>query len=196
LILVLLDTNIYLRLAKRIRPLLGTQFGDDNYNVTILKDVEDEVHRSSTLTFYYPWFDSKELAAERMARQVRLSEKDKTKLHKAQNVLHRSTQGDLRYLTEGRSPPSKTDCKVLAFSQIREAIIVTDDLGMHLLAEDFEIPVWHGYELIEQMWRAGLIQPDLIQSIYAALENNDDMTKTWEAAKHTVFIEIFGKKPA
>ena len=193
--LVLLDTNIYLRLAKRIRPLLGTQFGDKNYDITILKDVEDEVHRNSTLSYYYPWFDADDLAAERMAKQVRLSREDKIKLGNAQSVLHKSVQGDDRYLIENRSPPSKTDCRVLAFSQIREAVIVTDDLGMHLLAEEFELPVWHAYELLEKMLLAKVIDAVLIRSIYDALENNDDMTKLWKLAKHTTFVTIFGEAP-
>lgn len=44
--LVLLDTNAYLRLAKRVRPLLGKKFGQKDYVLTILRDVEDEVQRS------------------------------------------------------------------------------------------------------------------------------------------------------
>ena len=36
--LVLLDTNTYLRLAKRIRPLLGVKFGQKDYVLTVLKD--------------------------------------------------------------------------------------------------------------------------------------------------------------
>lgn len=38
--LVLLDTNAYLRLAKRVRPLLGKKFGQKDYVLTILRDVE------------------------------------------------------------------------------------------------------------------------------------------------------------
>lgn len=40
--LVLLDTNAYLRLAKRIRPMLGISFGQKGYVLTILKQVEEE----------------------------------------------------------------------------------------------------------------------------------------------------------
>ena len=63
--LVLLDTNAYLRFAKRVRPILGVAFGQKNYVLTILKDVETEVHRNGALRFKYPWFDSEEVAAER-----------------------------------------------------------------------------------------------------------------------------------
>ena len=192
MILVLLDTNIYLRLAKRVRPLLGSPFGDESYVITILKDVEDEVHRNSTLQYYYPWFDNAEFVNERLAKQFRLSDADKQKLKTTQSVLHGSVKGDKRYLIEGRSPPSPTDCRVLAFSQIRTSIIVTDDIGMHILAGDFDINVWHGYELIKKMLDTNQIDAVLVRDIYQALENNSDMTKSWKDAKHTVFADIFG----
>ena len=41
---VLLDTNTYLRLAKRILPAVGREFGQVPYVLVILKAVEDEVH--------------------------------------------------------------------------------------------------------------------------------------------------------
>jgi len=192
LTLVLLDTNVYLRLAKRVRPLLGTPFGSERFELTILKDVENEVHRNSTLSFYYPWFDGDDFVKERLAKQIRLSEQEKSKLEIVKSVLHGSVKGDSRYLTNGRSPPSQVDCRVLAFSQIRTSIIVTDDEGMHLLAHDYQISVWYGYQLLEKMWKAQMIDEALIRSIYEALENNDDMTKAWEEAKHTTFIAIFG----
>ena len=66
--LVLLDTNAYLRLAKRIRPLLGVRFGQKEYVLTVLKDVEDEVRRSPKLRFHHPWFEESALGAERDAR--------------------------------------------------------------------------------------------------------------------------------
>lgn len=142
--LVLLDTNAYLRLAKRIHPFLGTKFGDGNYIITILKDVEVEVNKSSKLRFRYPWFDYPEYKSERMSHQVRLSHEEKLKLSNAQSILYNSALEDRRFFVEKRSPPGPVDCRVLAFTQIRQAIVVTDDLGIHLLANDFDLPVWHG----------------------------------------------------
>lgn len=78
--LVLLDTNAYLRLAKRIKPLLGKKFGQKEYVLSVLKDVEDEVHRSKRLRFHFPWFDDTELAAERLAKRIRLSRDEKQQL--------------------------------------------------------------------------------------------------------------------
>ncbi len=120
--LVLLDTNAYLRLAKRIKPLLGVKFGQKDYVLTILKDVENEVHRNSRLQFHYPWFDDA------------------------------------------------------------------------VLAEDFDISIWHGHELLKKMLTAKIIDNILVREIYESLELNDDLTHTWREAKHISFKKIFGPK--
>jgi hypothetical protein len=73
LTLVLLDTNTYLRLAKRIRPLLGVKFGQKGYVLTVLRDVEDEVRRNRTLRYRFPWFDDEAFGGERDSAQIRLS---------------------------------------------------------------------------------------------------------------------------
>ena len=52
--LVLLDTNAYLRLAKRVRPLLGVPFGQKQYVLTVLEDVENGVHRNPRLRLHAP----------------------------------------------------------------------------------------------------------------------------------------------
>lgn len=129
---VLLDTNAYLRLAKRIKPLLGKPFGQKDYVLTILRAVEDEVHRSTRLQFHYPWFDDPPLAEERLAKRVRLGQEERAQIEAMQSVLRAHVlEHAAEYTTHFRSPPSPVDCFCLAFGQIRPAIVVTDDLGMH-----------------------------------------------------------------
>jgi len=196
LTLVLLDTNTYLRLAKRIRPLLGVKFGQKDYVLTVLRDVEDEVRRNRSLRSKFPWFDDEVFGDERDAARVPLSAEQKEQLKNFQSVLQGFVLTDLdRYTTAGRHPPSETDCKVLAFGEVKKAVVVTDDLGMHLLAGDFEIPIWHGWELLSKMRAAKKIDNDRIRDIYDALERNRDLTATWLQAKHTEFARIFGPRP-
>ena len=193
--LVLLDTNAYLRLAKRVRPLLGKKFGQKDYVLTILQDVENEVRRSPRLRHDHPWFDAATLATERLAHTPRLNAQEQATLAAAASVLHGLVQMDpARFMTQRRSPPSYTDCRVLAFGQIRPAIVVTDDLGMHELAGMVGIEgIWYGPELLKKMLGAKLIGNDLVRDIYAALEVNNDLTATWVAAKHSTFVKVFGK---
>lgn len=194
--LVLLDTNAYLRLAKRIKPMLGVKFGQKEYVLTILKDVEDEVHRSARLKFQFPWFSNPELAAERFAQSIKLSRDEQAQLNAAASMLRGWVLSNIAsYTSHGRSPPSSTDCRVLAFGQIRTAIVVTDDLGMHQLAKDFEIAVWHGHELLKKMLTAKAVNADLVREIFEALEANNDLPLTWRHSRHTAFSKIFGPPP-
>jgi len=192
--LVLLDTNAYLRLAKRIRPIVGIVFGHKGYVLTIHKSVEDEVHRSARLKSLYPWFDGKEFANERLAKQIRLSAEEKASVQVAQSILHGWVLSDPgKYTCAGRSPPGPTDCWLLALIQVKPGIVVTDDLGMHTLANDFNISVWHGYELLNKLRAAKMVDGPLVREIFEALEVNGDLPKSWRAAKHTVFWKIFGR---
>lgn len=174
--------------------MLGVAFGQKKYILTVLRDVEDEVRRNRTLRFQYPWFDADEIAAERDAQQMRLSKAERANLDIAQSIIHGTVLSDIdKYLIGGRSPPSPVDCNVLAFGQIRPAIVVTDDLGMHLLAAEFGLPVWHGCELLAKMLTAQMVDKEKVREIYAALEANSDLTETWKLAKHSTFLKVFGK---
>lgn len=193
--LVLLDTNAYLRLAKRVRPAVGVVFGHKAYVITVHRSVEDEVHRSARLKSLYPWFDGQEFAKERLAKQIRLSAEEKASVQAAQSVLHGWVLANpTKYTRAGRSPPGATDCLLLALVQVKPGIVVTDDLGMHALAKEFGISIWHGYELLNKLRAAKVVDGPLIREIYAALEVNGDLPKSWGDAKHTVFLKIFGRK--
>lgn len=193
--LVLLDTNAYLRLAKRIRPAVGIVFGQVGYVITIHQSVEDEVHRSARLKSLYPWFDAEEFSKERLSKQIRLTLDEKSSVQAAQTVLHGWVLSDpVKYISGGRSPPGLTDCLLLALVQVKQGVVVTDDIGMHTLAEEFNIGIWHGYELLSKLRSAKVVDGPLIREIYAALDVNGDLPKTWRDVKHTIFKKIFGLK--
>lgn len=193
---VLLDTNAYLRLAKRIKPLLGMPFGQKNYVLTILKDVENEVQNSTRLKMHFPWFDDPPLKQERLTKRVRLSKDEKAQIDAMTSVLRAHVLDNTAdYTTLGRSPPSRTDCFCLAFGQVRPAIVATDDLGMHKLAKDFEIPIFHCHEVLKKMLTAKAIDKNMVTEIYHALEINGDLPRSWVEVKHIAFKKVFGPKP-
>ncbi len=194
--LVLLDTNAYLRLAKRIRPLLGRPFGQKGYSLTILKDVEDEVLQNPRLRFSYPWFTDLDFSEERHYQRVRLSQDEKAQIDAMTSILQGYVQEHVdTFTSKGRAPPSPTDCYCLAFGQVREAIVATDDLGMHKLAKVFDLPVFHCYDVLHKMLSARMIDKELVSEIYQALEDNNDLPRSWIEVKHTRFKKVFGAKP-
>lgn len=176
--------------------MLGVKFGQKDYVLTILKDVEDEIYRSPALKFKFPWFSDPVLASERLAQIIKLSRDQQAQLTAATSVLRGWVLTNAAsYTTHGRSPPSSIDCRILAFGQIFPAVVVTDDLGMHLLAGDFDIVVWHGHELLRKMLTAKVVNNDLVREIFEALEANGDLPHTWQHSRHVAFSKIFGPPP-
>jgi hypothetical protein len=191
--LVLLDTNAYLRLAKRVRPMLGVPFGQKRYVLSILQDVEAEVHASPRLRFRYPWFDTDgALVQERLARRLRLSRDEREQIDAAADVLLDAVRRDpMRWMQGGGSPPGPTDCRVLALGLVKGAIVATDDLGMHRLATEFDLSVWHGWELLAKLRSAKVASDELVREVFAALEVNDDLPASWRDARLKAFAKVF-----
>lgn len=185
--LLLLDTNAYLRLAKRVRPLLGDRFGQKPYILTILPDVETEVHRNPRLQSFFPWFNYADFSNERLSKQVRLSINEKATLNAAMSILR---QDVISNVSSYKNPPSPVDCKMLAFTQIRDSIVVTDDLSMHQLAAKFSLPVMHGHELLKKMHTAKKVTTDQVRDIYSALATNNDLPKRWVDDRDKLFGRI------
>lgn len=65
---------------------------------------------------------------------------------------------------------------------------------MHLLADEFGIRVWHGYELLKALLNAKAIGTPMIKEIFEALEANGDLPASWRAARHEKFPKVFGKE--
>lgn len=192
MISVLLDTNAYLRLAKRVRPTLGVPFGAKQYVLTILPNVEEEVHRNPRLKLLFPWFEDVEHASERKARAIRLSAAEKTNIGNTGSVLRNYvTRNAHSFMEKGRSPPGKTDCWVMAVAAERQWVVATDDAGMHRLGAEFGIDVWHCCDVLKKMLSAKLINNDKVREIYEALERNGDLTATWLTFKSTHFAKVF-----
>lgn len=189
---VLLDTNAYLRLAKRIRPVLGVPFGAKQYVLAILPDVEKEVRRNPRLKLLFPWFEDVEHASERKTQAIRLSAEEKINIGNTGSVLRNYVTRDARsFMEKGRSPPGETDCWIMAVAAERQWIVATDDAGMHRLGEEFGIDVWHCCDVLKKMLSAKLIDNAKVREIYEALERNGDLTASWVTFKTTHFAKVF-----
>ena len=72
----------------------------------------------------------------------------------------------------GHHPPGATDCWLLAYAQVKNTVVATDDLGMHTLALEAGLQVWHQFELLAKLKTAKVVDNELIREIYDALEHN------------------------
>lgn len=194
---ILLDTNAYLRLAKRIQPLLGKKFNPaKDYTLVVLREVADEVHRQPRLVRQYPWFDGPEYAEERKNHGARLTRDQKGEAAENKKFLLSHVARNARaYLLHGRDPPSDTDCYVLGVAMACNWCVATDDENMHALSRDFEVKCLYAYDVLHKLLSADMIDKAKVIEIYEALEVNGDITARWIDAKGKLFKKVFWPKP-
>ncbi|WP_449465652.1 hypothetical protein [Stenotrophomonas humi] len=191
---ILLDTNAYLRLAKRIQPLLGKKFNPaKDYVLVVLREVTDEVHRQPRLVRQYPWFDGPKYTEERKAHGVRLSKDQKNEaIENKKFLLSHVARNARAYLLHGRDPPGDTDCYVLGVAMACSWCVATDDENMHALGKDFEVKCLYAFDVLHKLLSADMIDKAKVIEIYEALEINGDLTARWTDAKDKLFKKIFG----
>ena len=189
---ILLDTNAYLRLAKRIQPLLGKKFNPaKDYVLVVLREVEDEVHRQPRLVHLFPWFDGQAYTAERRANGVRLSTPQKSAVDLNKKFLLSHVARNVRaYLNKG-DPPGDADCHVLAVAMVCNWHVATDDENMRALGEEFDVDCHYACEVLHKLLSAEMIDKAKVIEIYEALESNDDLTPRWIEAKEKLFKKVF-----
>lgn len=195
---ILLDTNAYLRLAKRIRPLLGVKFNPaKEYVLIVLPDVEKEVLRNRELAFRYPWFEDDDHRNERRSNTVKFSADEKKQVDGDQKFILKQSRANANSLMQlGRDPPGPTDCHVLAVALLRSWWVATDDEGMHQVGKDFEVKTIYCFEVLHKLLSADMVDKAKVVEIFDALESNGDMTVKWVDAKTSLFKGVFGKRRA
>ncbi len=124
---ILIDTNTYIRLAKSIHPLLDTLFGEENYCLYVLKELDDEFSRSARLQSQYSWVEENEFQANRKKRLV-LSKKNKREIELTLDFLR-------QHKIDNRLSVSEIDILYLAHGYVLDIYVVSDDTDMLELAD-------------------------------------------------------------
>ena len=122
---ILVDTNTYLRLAKTIHPLLSMPFGDNEYCLYILPELNEELKSSKLQTKFY-WISEKEFVENRQNFPT-ISKIQKRTINQTFEYLWEYIQTQL-------PGPSRVDARYIACSIELNIPTVTDDQDMRELA--------------------------------------------------------------
>ena len=153
---ILVDTNSYLRLAKSIRPLLFVPFGDKEYSLYILSELNEEL-KTSKLDNKFPWTQEDEFIENR---------KFFPKIGKVQKKeIDRNFEYIWSYVLTEFNGPSKVDVWYIAYALELNVPVVTDDQDMTELATTFEVQVIPTLELLKIMLDCGHIDMKSINGI-------------------------------
>jgi len=190
---ILLDTNAYLRLARRIKPLLATSPFNrfKEYHLVVLNEVRAEVQRNPRLKAKFPWFFDGDFMADREAKTLRFSAEERASVKaKEQFLLDWVSDNIAEFMSARRSPPGGADCRVLAAAMVRNAMVATDDEGMIHLAQEMGIPAMRCCDVLHKMWAAGRVEDAEVVAIYQALLRNSDLPVQWLIVRDTLFKRI------
>ena len=139
---ILVDTNSYLRLAQTIRPLLFLPFGDGEYCLYILPELNDELS-NRRLKSKFPWVDEDEHKENRKHFPT-IGRKQKKSIEGNFEFIWDHVQTEL-------PGPSRVDALYIAYALELDIPVVTDDQDMTELAIAFDAQVMPTLELMKIM---------------------------------------------
>jgi len=143
---ILVDTNAYLRLAKTIRPLLFSSFGENKYCLYIIPELNDELS-NRRLNSKFPWVNEEEYAENR---------KHSPMIGKKQRKSIQDSFDHVWDLVQTEYPgPSKVDALYIAYAIELGVPVVTDDQDMTELAEAFDVEIMPTLSVLKIMLDCG-----------------------------------------
>ena len=143
---ILVDTNAYLRLAKTVHPLLFSPFGDNEYCLYILPELNHEL-TSHRLINKFHWIEEDEFVENRNHFPT-IGKKVKKSIDQTFSYLWDHVQSEL-------PGPSRIDALYIAYALELDIPVVTDDQDMVELAIAFDCKVMSTLELLKIMLDCG-----------------------------------------
>lgn len=180
---ILLDTNAYFRLAQSIRPLLNAAFGDHNYTLYVLKELQDEYEKSPRLTNQFSWINDPEYVDNR-SRRLALTNEEKIEIKRAYDFI-------LDYVRNVHPGVSKVDVLGLAHGEQLAIPVVTDDDEMLQAAKDYGIKTMKTLELLKLMLDCNHIDMAKVREIAAYWVYMKDTPKSFK----TDYKKLFSEEP-
>ena len=185
--LYLLDTCAYLRLAKDIHPLLGTQYLPPPDSSFVTSDVHSEWSKAPRLQSKFHWVSEPQYTANRSAYTVQLKGKMPTQVMQMKRSLASFALINGRKLKAlNYTIPSPEDCMVLAYvftlsESGTTATAVSDDGGLGWVAKQMKIPYIQSEDLVKRMFDAETVTAAQIKSMAGYLDYINDLPASWRS---------------
>ena len=180
---ILIDTNAYFRLAQSIRPLLKVEFGEEEYCLYVVKELQLEFDRNPRLRNKFRWVSDPEYSENRSHR-LQLSRKEKKEISQAFDFIFDHARTAYPGL-------SRVDMTILAHACILGIPVVTDDGDMLALAKDFEIQTFRVLDLLKLMLDCKHIDMQKVREISAYLSYANDKPREYGRD----YKKLFGEDP-
>lgn len=180
---ILVDSNAYFRLAQSIHPLLNVEFGDKQYCLYCIKELQDEYNRSTRLKNAFSWVNDPAYVNNR-SHLLKITKAEKLEIRRAYDFIR-------DYVRNVHPGVSKVDVRCLAHAEQLCIPVVTDDEEMRIVAGVYGIITYKTLELLKLMLDCRYIGIDKVREIAAYLTYFNDKPKDFIVD----YKKLFGEAP-
>lgn len=180
---ILLDSNSYFRLAKSLHPLLNRKFGKDNYYLYVLPHLDQEFAKNPKLKTKFWWVND---SRYRKNRQIHLdiTNKERRRIEITTDIL-------LDHKHRNNMDISFVDVICLAYGKMLSVPVITDDVEMRVVADEFGILVYKTLDLMFLMLKCGHINMQKVREVVCYWEYIGDIPADFRKD----YKRIFKKNP-
>ena len=175
---ILVDTNAYLRLAKTVRPLLFNTFGNNEYCLYILPELNNELSNHN-LQHKFPWVSEAEFESNRKHFP--------TIGRRQRKAIDETFEYVWDYVQTDCPGPSRVDARYITVAIELDIPVVTDDQDMTALAIAFEAKVMSTLELLRIMVDCRHVDMPAIHGLCDYWRYIADTPANFEADLHRIF---------
>ena len=140
---ILVDSNTYFRLARSIHPLMNVEFGNKRYCLYVIKELQEEYSRSTSLKNAFSWVNDPEYVENR-SPVLEVTKEEKFEIKRAYDFI-------LDYARNVHPGVSRVDALCLAHAEQLHIPVATDDDEMRTVAGAYDITTYTTLELLKLM---------------------------------------------
>lgn len=178
---ILVDTNSYIRLAKTIHPLLFQSFGDVEYCLYVLPELNKEL-ASHKLENRFHWINDAEYCANRK-RFPTMSRAQRNSITSTFEFVWDHVKSDL-------PGPSRVDALYITYAIELDYPVVTDDQDMITLATIFGAKTLSTMELLRMMLDSQHIAEATAKALFEYWRHITDLPANFTADRRRLFPDL------
>lgn len=164
---ILVDTNIYLRFAQSLHPLLFRPFCPDEFTLYITHRFQKEYDRQPRLREKFCWVNEDMYSGNRSQR-VNISRAQQREAALANGYI-------ADYNLAQSLGVQEVDIDILAHALVLDVPVVTDDRDMIQLADVFSIDVWNSLGLMKTMLDCNHVSQKDLDAVVGYMKYMEDL---------------------
>jgi hypothetical protein len=178
---ILVDTNSYIRLAKSIHPLLFQSFGEVEYCLYVLPELNKEL-ANHKLESRFHWINDAEYSENRR-RFPTISRAQK-------NYIANTFEYIWEYVKADLPGPSRVDALYIAYALELDLPVVTDDQDMTTLATVFGAKTLSTMELLKIMFDSQHISGATVKGLFEYWRHITDLPANFSVDRQRLFPDM------